>query len=66
MFAAVGAPAVAGVGVVFVTVVTVVGALDFSAAVVADGLHCGLYCAFLASFARKIQCYPNVKQLNVC
>ena len=55
MFAAVGAPAGAGVGVVFVTVVSVVGALDFFAAVVADGLHCGLYCAFLASFTRKIQ-----------
>ena len=54
MFAAVGAPVGAGVGVVFVTVVAVVGALDFSAAVVADGLHCGLYWAFLASFARRI------------
>ena len=54
MLAAVGAPAGAGVGVVFVTVVAVVGALDFSAAVVANGLHCGLYWAFLASFARRI------------
>ena len=60
MFAAVGAPAGAGVGVVFVAVV-VVGALDFTAAVVVDGLHCGLYCAVLASFARKIQYYPNIK-----
>ena len=61
MFAAVGAPAGAGVGVVLVTVVAVVGALDFSVAVGADGLHCGLNCAFLASFERKIQHYPNVK-----
>lgn len=61
MFAAVGAPAGAGVGVVFVAVVVVVGALDFTAAVVVDGLHCGLYCAVLASFARKIQYYLNIK-----
>ena len=61
MFAAVGAPAGTGVGIAFVTVGAVVGALDFTAAVVVDGLHCGLYCAVLASFERKMQYYANVK-----
>ena len=51
MFAAVDAPAGAGVVVAFVTVDTVIGALDFSVAGVTAGLHCGLNCAFLVSFA---------------